>query len=77
MKVKIFSTPSCHFCNDAKAYFKEKGIPFLEINTVGNPEAISELRKISGAMAVPVIVVGDTVILGWDKGMFDDAYITN
>lgn len=74
MKVEIFSTPSCHFCNDAKAYFKEKGISFLEINTVGNPEAISELRKISGGMAVPVIKVGDKVIVGWDQEAFDAAY---
>lgn len=72
--IKIYSTPACHFCHEAKGYFAEKGVSFEEINVVGNLEKISELRKISGGSSVPVIVIGDYVLVGWNKDKFDAAY---
>lgn len=65
--VKIYSTPSCRYCSDAKDYFVLKGINYEDINLVGNLEKIVEVKKISGGSSVPVITINDTVIVGFDK----------
>lgn len=73
-KVQVYSTPSCKYCNEAKEYMTERRISFENINCVGNPEAISKVRELSGGVSVPVIVVGDKVLLGWSQPEFDAAY---
>ena len=72
--IKIYSTPTCHFCHQAKDYFAEKKIPYVEINVVGNSKQISDLQEISGQRGVPVIILGDEVLVGWNREQFDATY---
>ena len=60
------------FCNQAKEYLSQKGITFQERSIMQDPAALSDLKKI-GYMTTPVIVIGDSVIVGFDPDKIDKA----
>ncbi len=65
--VTIYTTPTCHFCHMAKDFFKEKGINYTEYDVAQNLEKRQEMVTRSGQMGVPVIFVGDQMIVGFDQ----------
>lgn len=73
-KIRIFTTPGCNYCAQAKEYLSAKGLDFDAIDVTASPEAMKEMRAVSGgARSVPVIVVGREVIIGFDQGALDRA----
>ena len=66
-KITIYSTPTCHFCQMTKDFLKEKGIGYTEYNVASDLEKRQEMIQKSGQMGVPVIFVGDELIIGFDK----------
>ena len=66
--ITIYSTPTCHFCQAAKAFFKEHNINYTDYNVAENVEKRSEMVEKSGQMGVPVIFIGDEMIIGFDEG---------
>lgn len=67
-KIEIYSTPTCHFCQQAKAFFKENDIEFSDYNVAEDAEKRNEMIKRSGQMGVPVIFIGEEMIVGFDEG---------
>ena len=65
--VTIYSTPTCHFCQMAKDFFKEKSIGYTDFNVASDLEKRREMIQKSGQMGVPVIFVGSEMIIGFDK----------
>ncbi len=65
--VTIYSTPTCHFCGLAKEFFKEKGVAYTEYDVAHDLAKRQEMIQKSGQMGVPVIFVGDDMIIGFDK----------
>ncbi len=65
--ITIYSTPTCHFCNMTKDFLKEKGISYTEFDVAHDLEKRQEMIQRSGQMGVPVIYVGDELIIGFDK----------
>lgn len=65
-QVTIYSTPTCHFCGEAKNFFNENKITFTEHNVATDLVKRKEMIEKSGQMGVPVIYVGDTLIVGYD-----------
>jgi len=65
--VTIYSTPTCHFCALAKEYFKANNVPFENYDVLADVAKRTEMLDKSGQMGVPVIVIGDEVIVGFDK----------
>jgi glutaredoxin-like YruB-family protein len=65
--VTIYSTPTCHFCQMSKDFLKEKGIAYTEYNVASDLEKRQEMIQKSGQMGVPVIFVGEDMIIGFDK----------
>ena len=66
-KVTIYSTPTCHFCALAKDYFKENNVAFDAIDVSSDSIKRAEMIDKSGQMGVPVIVINDEVIIGFNK----------
>lgn len=66
-KVKIFTTPTCAYCRMAKEFFKQNNITYEEKDVVIDVQARDEMINKSGQMGVPVIFVGDDVVVGFDK----------
>ncbi len=65
--VVIYSTPTCHFCEMTKEFFKKNGVTYSEFDVAADMEKRQEMVEKSGGMAVPVITIGDDVIVGFDK----------
>ncbi len=65
--VKIYSTPTCHFCHMAKDFFKENNVAFTDYNVAEDPSKREELIDKSGQLGVPVIFIGDDMVIGFNK----------
>lgn len=72
-KVLIYTTPTCPYCKQAKEYFKENKIDYEEADVANDSDKAQEMIDKSGQMGVPVIVIGDEVIVGFDKEKIDKA----
>ena len=66
-KVIVFSTPTCSFCNQAKRYFKEKNIRFIDVDVSKDQSAARDMMRRTGQMGVPVILINNKAIVGFDK----------
>ncbi len=66
-QVTIYSTPTCHFCQMSKEFFKENNIAFTEHNVAADLEKRQEMIQKSGQMGVPVITIGEELVVGFDK----------
>lgn len=66
--VTIYSTPSCHFCHAAKEYFTENNVAYTEHDVAADLEKRQEMVEMTGQMGVPVIRIGDDVVIGFDEG---------
>lgn len=52
----------------AKSFFAKNKVKFDEKDVSSNEDYKKEMIEISGALAVPVIVIDEEVIVGWDEG---------
>jgi glutaredoxin-like YruB-family protein len=70
--VTIYTTPTCHFCQMSKEYFKANNVSYTEFNVATDMEKRQEMIDKSGQMGVPVVFIGDEMIVGFDKKRFDE-----
>ena len=70
-RVLLFSTSTCSWCRRAKRYFKERGVPFKEINIERDADAARDIVRKTGQTGVPVIKIGSRWIVGFDKEQID------
>ncbi len=66
-KVIVFSTPTCSFCNQAKRYFREKRIKFRDVDVSRDQRAAMDMQRRTGQSGVPVILINNRPIIGFDK----------
>ncbi len=66
-KVVMFTTPTCSFCNAAKRYFREKQVRFTEVDVSRDMSAARDLQRRTGQTGVPVILINNRPIVGFDK----------
>lgn len=66
-EVTIYTTPTCHYCKDAKEFFATNNVQYIEHNVSTDLEKRKEMIERSGQMGVPVIFVGDEMTVGFDK----------
>lgn len=67
MDVSIYTTPTCHFCHAAKDFFKENNIAYSEFNVGEDAIKRDEMIAMTGQMGVPVIKVGNDVVIGFNE----------
>ena len=72
-QVTIYSTPTCHFCQMAKEFFTQNDVSYTEHNVAADMDKRQEMIDKSGQMGVPVIFVGDEMIIGFDKQKLAEA----
>jgi glutaredoxin-like YruB-family protein len=72
-QVTIYSTPTCHFCHMAKEYFTANNIAFTDHDVAADAEQRNIMMEKSGQRGVPVIYIGDEMIIGFDKKAIDAA----
>jgi glutaredoxin len=64
--VTLFTAPSCtELCEKARTSLNKRGIPFTEVQ-VETDESRERVKALTGAVAVPVLVVGRSVLNGYE-----------
>ena len=73
MRARIYSSPLCPFCQQAKRFFDEKGLSYEELNILEDNDAAKHLIAITGQTGVPVIEIDGALILGFDRQKIEKA----
>ena len=64
--IALFTLPNCKWCKEAISYFKLKKIRYNLIDLSKNKEALKDCQK-HKCTGVPVILIGNVWICGFDK----------
>lgn len=64
---KVYTTKTCHFCKDVKNFLDENNIPYQTIDVGESASDRKDMIELSGQMGVPVTVINDKVIVGFNK----------
>jgi len=68
--VTMFSTSWCPHCKRAKAYFAQKGVGYREVDIEASESGRREFEQYGGS-GVPLIIVGERRMRGFDPGAMD------
>ena len=71
-KVVIYSTPTCPYCKKAKEYLSQKGISYVDYDVAKDRDKAKEMIQKSGQMGVPVIVIDDEIVVGFNQTKVDE-----
>jgi glutaredoxin-like YruB-family protein len=67
MKVNVYTTPLCPWCQKTKEFLKKHRVKFKEIDIEKDPKEAEEMVKKSGQHSVPVVEINGTIIIGYDE----------
>ena len=73
-KVTVYSTQYCQYCRMAKAFLDKHGVPYESIDVGSDSDAAEKMVALSGQRGVPVIVVDDEVIVGFDSQRLNELF---
>jgi len=73
--VTLYSTPGCEACEQARKLLNARGVPFKEFS-VNNESELAQLQTAVGSNSVPSLVVGATVLKGFEEGAYQRALDT-
>jgi len=66
-KVQIYTSSYCPYCIRAKQLLESKGVEYNEVNLDKNPEKKLETMQKHNWRTVPIILIGDELIGGYDQ----------
>ncbi len=67
LNVVLYTIPDCETCENVAIYLKSRDIPFSEKDVSKDPKIQQELTKLSGKLSVPVTVIGEEVVSGYNR----------
>ena len=72
IRVKMFTLSTCSHCRRTKEFFTSEGIEFefIDVDLLTGDErraVIEEVRKYNSRVSYPTILIGDTVITGFQE----------
>lgn len=72
MAIKVFALSTCPYCRMTRKYLDESGVDYeaVEVDKLEGQEreeTVAEVKRLSGGTSFPVVVVGDEVIVGFNK----------
>ncbi len=65
--VSIYSTPACVYCNMMKDFLRNRDIAYEEYDVATDLAKREEMIEKSGQMGVPVAVIGQEVLVGFNR----------
>ena len=68
----MYTIPDCETCENVAIYLRSRDIPFSEKDVSNDPEMQKELTEISGKLSVPVTVIGEEVVTGYNREKIGD-----
>ena len=75
-KIVLYSTSWCPHCKEAKEYFKQNNIVYINRDVEEDSDAMEALTETYKSRAVPVIVIGndEKILKGFKQAEFEKAY---
>jgi glutaredoxin-like protein NrdH len=78
MTVKMYTLSTCGHCKAAKQFMGEHGVAheFTDVDLLAGDarkSTLDEVRKYNPGCSFPTILVGDTVIIGFNEKMLREA----
>ena len=70
-QVVIYSLPTCPDCKRAKEYLSQKVISYIDYYVANDKARTQEMMQKSGQLGVPVILVNDHVLIGFNQSKLD------
>jgi glutaredoxin 3 len=71
--VTLYSAPWCSFCRMAKNYLGSKDVKFKIVDVDQDHMAAHYIMSKTGQAGIPVLEIGDDVILGFDRPRIDES----
>ena len=71
-RITLFTTRDCAHCRQAKQFLQARGLRFVEFDVQRSTRGQKEFARL-GARGVPVILVGDQRIDGFDRRRLEAA----
>jgi len=72
--VTLFSSKNCgDLCTSGRDLLASRGIPYAERSPEASPADAEALKKLIGALEVPVLVVGATTLKGYNDDLWNAA----
>lgn len=65
--VTIYSTPNCTYCQMTKEFLSEHKIAYTEFDVAADAAKRAEMIEMSEQMGVPVTVIDNNVVVGFDR----------
>lgn len=75
--VTIYGAEWCPPCHAAKDYLKSRNIKYDYVNVDHDPTTGREVAQKTGWTAIPIIKIGETYILGFDRPKIDEVLDAN
>ena len=73
-KITVYSTQNCPYCRMTKAFLEKHGVPYESLDVGADTEAAQKMIELSGQRGVPVIMVDDEVIVGFDSERLNELF---
>lgn len=70
-EIVVYTSNTCVYCHQVKDYLNSLGVAYSEKNVSTDMAARKELMA-KGFMGVPVIMIGEETIQGFDKVRLDE-----
>lgn len=70
--VKVYALSTCPYCKRTKRFLDEHRIAYecVDVDLLDDDSqdrALEEIQKLTGRQSFPVVIIGDTVIVGHDE----------
>jgi len=73
-RVTVYSTQNCPYCRMAKAFLEKQNVPYESLDVGNDTVAAQKMIELSGQRGVPVIMVDDEVIVGFDSERLNELF---
>jgi len=76
--VKVYALSTCIHCKNAKEYLDQCGVKYdcVHVDLLTGQERkdmIEEVRRHNASVSFPTLVIGNDVVVGFDKEKIDEA----
>lgn len=66
-RLTVYTTDWCGYCTRAKHLLEQRGLAYDEVNLDHDPAMRDRVFELGGRMTVPLIMLGDTPLGGYNE----------
>jgi glutaredoxin len=75
--VTLYTAGTCGaYCDQGRALLSRRGVPFSERDASTDPAAAEAVQKAIGSFVVPVLIVGESTLKGFDESSWQSTLDT-